>query len=284
MTMQHLSPETACRALRVVCPAPTVRPMLAIAGLLLTACTGDDESVPSGVTPNLLTYEREAPAQTGPINGVAQSLAELTVIVENQRQRIARQSAALAELGDAGEMRGRSIAGLKKEQLAAEAQRAENRRALESEIARLRNRIDGLESRLETMSEAIDKAASTASEAQVTANRSSAAQMADSGDPVAGEIAAGQSYGLHLASYRTAASAQDGWGDLQESHGDVLSGLEMRLAQLDLDSLGGQYLRLLAGPYASVDAARDACAQLRPRDQFCQVTVYRDGGTESGNE
>lgn len=255
-----------------------------LGGCVLGACAGDGESVPSGVTPNLLSYDRATQAPENVAYGLEERVTQLSVMLEMQRQRIAQQAVTISRLRDAGKMRGQSIASLKKEQLAAEARRAGERRALDAEIAGLRQRLDGLQTRLEAMSEAIDTAAGVASQARLTANRRAAERMRDAGDPVAGDIAAGQTYGMHLASYRTDASAQQGWSELQARHEDVLSGLEMRLATLNLDSLGGAYQRLLAGPFASVDAARAACEQLRPRDQFCQVTVYGAGGAASEGE
>lgn len=242
----------------------------------MAACTGED-GTPSGVTPDLLGYDREDVERLVPAQAYEQRINTMTARIEEQAQRLGNLSAAVAELRDAGEMRGRSIANLKKTQLAAESQRADNRRALDAEIVALRSAIGEMQTRLEAMSEAIDGAASAASEAQVTANRSTAARMADSGDPVAGTVASGQSYGVHLASYQAEAAARNGWRELQDRYADVLSGLDMRLKMLELASLGDQYMRLVAGPFSSVAAAQTACQRLRAQDQFCQVTVY-DGG------
>ncbi len=255
-----------------------------VLAMFLAACAGEGNDTPAGATPSLLAYDRGNVERQDRAVLLEQRMLEMAAAMEAQQQQLDRQARAIARLTEAGKMRGRSIAGLKKDQLAAAAKRAEDRAALETDLSALRDSIAALEARLSDMAQDIAAASDTATLASLTVNRGTAESMAADGDPVAGTIAPGQSYGLHLASYRSEDAARDGWREMRAAHDDVLGNLDMRLKSFNLESLGGRYLRLVAGPFIAVESAREACARLRPREQFCQVTVYREDSRASAGE
>jgi hypothetical protein len=80
-------------------------------------------------------------------------------------------------------------------------------------------------------------------------------------------------FGVHLASYRAEASALDGWDTLQEQFPNEIGALKPRLAPF-ADPQRGDFLRLIAGPVASEDAAQAICETLRQTGAYCAVTAY----------
>lgn len=79
-------------------------------------------------------------------------------------------------------------------------------------------------------------------------------------------------HGVHVASYRDAEQARDGWAVLSERHA-ALSGLTPRIDETDLGEQG-VYLRLKAGPFESAEAAEAACGGLEDSGDWCQVAAY----------
>jgi len=79
-------------------------------------------------------------------------------------------------------------------------------------------------------------------------------------------------YRLHLASYRTIEEADAGWRRLLQEHGNLLEGLQVEIARVDLGDRG-IFWRVQAGPLASAEAARDTCAEFERRDTYCQVVA-----------
>jgi cell division septation protein DedD len=97
---------------------------------------------------------------------------------------------------------------------------------------------------------------------------------APAGLPAAPDMADGTSlmHAVHLASYRREAMAARGWDELRGNY-PVLADLD---ARLELAHIPGQgdFLRLKAGPFDSVSAAREACMALQPSGQYCQATDF----------
>ena len=92
------------------------------------------------------------------------------------------------------------------------------------------------------------------------------------------EAAAAQSaegeLGVHLASFRTPERARRGWDELHAAHGDVLDGLEPRIARIDLGVERGVFYRLGAVPLADETAARALCNELKQRRVYCAPKVF----------
>lgn len=81
---------------------------------------------------------------------------------------------------------------------------------------------------------------------------------------------------VHLASYRSAKQAENGWKQITRAHGNLLGSLEHEVSRVRLGSKG-TYFRLKAGPLQSVTEAKSLCSQLKRRRQFCDTTVMNDG-------
>ena len=80
--------------------------------------------------------------------------------------------------------------------------------------------------------------------------------------PAAGDVV------VHLASYRTAAAASDGWAKLRTIHADLLGGLGHDIVTIDLGEQG-VFFRLLAGPVADAAGAETLCSRLKDRNVYC---------------
>ena len=77
-------------------------------------------------------------------------------------------------------------------------------------------------------------------------------------------------YAVHLASLRTVAGAKRQWADLQVAFPALLGGLSLAVEPADLGERG-VFQRVLAGALAERAEARDLCARLKARDQYCTV-------------
>jgi hypothetical protein len=79
------------------------------------------------------------------------------------------------------------------------------------------------------------------------------------------------SRGLHLASYRDPASFEAGWRALTQRHPELRS-LRTTLRLVDVPGKG-PFHRLVAGPLEA-DRARELCATLKARGQYCAVVEF----------
>ncbi len=104
---------------------------------------------------------------------------------------------------------------------------------------------------------------------QATPKAQSAAKPAETA-PAPASTSKPSSYTLHLASLRTVAGAERQWAELQVAFPALLGGLPVALAPADLGERG-IFQRVLAGSFARRAEARDLCAQLEARDQYCTV-------------
>lgn len=114
--------------------------------------------------------------------------------------------------------------------------------------------------------------APTNASAPVQASAGTPAQMAKKEMPKA----SGPQPAVHLASYRSAKQAENGWKQIMRAHGNLLSQLEHEVSRVKLGSKG-TYFRLKAGPLQSVTDAKSLCNKLKRRRQFCDTTVMNDG-------
>jgi len=81
-------------------------------------------------------------------------------------------------------------------------------------------------------------------------------------------------YALHLASYRSDASAEAGWRIISTEAPNALDGLHPRVEQVDLGEERGLYLRLKAGPVDSLAEATARCAMLTQAGHYCRTDDY----------
>lgn len=82
-------------------------------------------------------------------------------------------------------------------------------------------------------------------------------------------------WALHIASYRSQPAAEQGWAQLSAEHPAILGGLPRSFLPVAIPGRG-PFVRLLAGQYASHDAAQGACGSLQSAGIYCQV-VGLDG-------
>lgn len=75
-------------------------------------------------------------------------------------------------------------------------------------------------------------------------------------------------HGVHLASYRTMAHTVSGWAELQARFPELLAGREARIEAVTIPDRG-EFLRLQAGPYDTLAAARAACAVIEQAGAYC---------------
>lgn len=90
------------------------------------------------------------------------------------------------------------------------------------------------------------------------------------------EKTSGPQPAVHLASYRSAKQAESGWLQIRRAQGNILGDLDHEVSKVTLGAKG-TYYRLKAGPLPSVADAKELCAKLKQRRQFCDTTVMNDG-------
>lgn len=81
-------------------------------------------------------------------------------------------------------------------------------------------------------------------------------------------------FALHLASYRTEASAEAGWRIISAEAPGSLQGLRPRIETVDLGPERGVYLRLKAGPVDSSADAAALCAALIESGHYCKTADF----------
>ena len=81
---------------------------------------------------------------------------------------------------------------------------------------------------------------------------------------------------VHLASYRTRKSANQGWAKIKRANKKLLGGLEHEISRVNLGKKG-TYYRIKAGPFKSAKAAKQICRKLKRRRQFCEPTMMGGG-------
>lgn len=74
---------------------------------------------------------------------------------------------------------------------------------------------------------------------------------------------------IRLASYRESANAERGWQAISRRHAEVLAGHGHVIDPVDLGAERGRFLRLEVGPFASMAAARAACARIMETGDDC---------------
>ena len=82
--------------------------------------------------------------------------------------------------------------------------------------------------------------------------------------------AASGSFAVHLSSVRSKDGTEAEWQKLQAQFPNLLNGRSLAVGKIELAEQGTFY-RVMAAPFADVDAAEALCAQLEARDQYCAV-------------
>ncbi len=77
---------------------------------------------------------------------------------------------------------------------------------------------------------------------------------------------------VHIASYRSEASALKGWEEVIGKNKALLAGMQPIVRRVDLADQGTFY-RLMAGSYASLGDAEAACIKLKEAGQFCRASA-----------
>ncbi len=89
--------------------------------------------------------------------------------------------------------------------------------------------------------------------------------------PAVGNILAGQTVVIHLASYRNRADAERGWNILLSDYSSELNGRKPAIRQVDLGAIG-VFFRLYASPFNSLQNADNLCKRLKTKGLYCQVS------------
>lgn len=92
----------------------------------------------------------------------------------------------------------------------------------------------------------------------------------------AGSARPGEQFGLHLGSYRELPAAERGWDILKERYPGLLGSLRPFNSEFKTGDSRGAFVRLVAGPFPSREAATKACNDLAARRQFCQVVSLNE--------
>ena len=92
----------------------------------------------------------------------------------------------------------------------------------------------------------------------------------------AGPARPGEQFGLHLGSYRELPAAERGWNILKERYPGLLGSLQPFNSEFKTGDSRGAFVRLVAGPFPSREAATKACNDLAARRQFCQVVSLNE--------
>ena len=80
-------------------------------------------------------------------------------------------------------------------------------------------------------------------------------------------------YAVHLASFRESSQINTGWTSLRNKFPRTLGGLNAKVETSTLPQLGS-FLRLLAGPFASLSEAKSLCDSLQLQNQYCKPAPF----------
>ena len=252
------------------------RTLLGAIGFLALMLAGGCGSL--GTAPTTLYSGGESGGSAARLAELAQRTAALEEASRRRDEDLARlQQAVRAALADRDRL-GDELAGLKQKLESSDTAQSRRMLALVRRLDALNARLEDLEAMVGGLNRAARSAEEEARAVRALINREEAEKL-DAEDGAAASAVeaatAGERFGLHLASYRDAAAARKGWQILLGKYADLLRDLEPRLEAFDLGTLGGHYLRLVAGPFADVAPARERCAALRAAGAFCQVAAFK---------
>ncbi len=115
-----------------------------------------------------------------------------------------------------------------------------------------------------------ENAAKTA-QATTTAKPAAPAAAAPAADnpmttPITGPV-------LHLASFRSEASARQGWQEVLERNKGTIGTLKPIIRRIDLGEGRGIFYRLMTGSFTSMSDAEALCVRLKQNNQFCRASA-----------
>lgn len=78
---------------------------------------------------------------------------------------------------------------------------------------------------------------------------------------------------LHLASFRSEASAKQGWQEVLERNKATLGAFKPIIRRVDLGEGRGIFYRLMTGSFGSMAEAEGICVKLKQNNQFCRTSA-----------
>jgi hypothetical protein len=78
---------------------------------------------------------------------------------------------------------------------------------------------------------------------------------------------------LHLASFRSEASAMKGWQEVLDRNKATIGSLKPIIRRVDLGEGKGIFYRLMTGSFASMADAEATCVKLKQNNQFCRASA-----------
>lgn len=78
---------------------------------------------------------------------------------------------------------------------------------------------------------------------------------------------------LHLASFRSEASAMKGWQEVIDRNKEVIGSLKPIIRRVDLGEGKGIFYRLMTGSFTSMADAEATCVKLKQNNQFCRASA-----------
>jgi len=78
---------------------------------------------------------------------------------------------------------------------------------------------------------------------------------------------------LHIASFRSEASARQGWQELMARNKDAVGTMKPIIRRVDLGEGRGIFYRLMMGSFTSMSEAEATCVKLKQSNQFCRPSV-----------
>lgn len=78
---------------------------------------------------------------------------------------------------------------------------------------------------------------------------------------------------LHIASFRSEASARQGWQEVLERNKAIIGTLKPIIRRIDLGEGKGVFYRLMTGSFTSMSDAEALCVKLKQNNQFCRASA-----------
>ncbi|WP_374764611.1 SPOR domain-containing protein [Yunchengibacter salinarum] len=98
----------------------------------------------------------------------------------------------------------------------------------------------------------------------------------DDGSDDTAAASSGPQFGMHLGSYRSRGQVPEAWNRMKSTFVGELQGMTPRVYVQSQEGIG-TFLRLIAGPLPSEQAARAACDRIRDQQdtQYCRISEYQ---------